>query len=270
MKDINIILTRHGRYNNSRDKNDLSIGHITEKGKREIAEKTKKRLARLVGNNLKDTTFLIIASPTYWLSDNRFGRRAIETEQEIRNEILKELQEEGISKEEAKEHFYSESKIYTRNTNGISIEELGNKLSEPNVYDLAPEYIQKLKVRYGGMNSGFWRELASSEEAKEYNKDAEGPTDLRRKVTELLNYVIDWSKDYSKSQDTNICVFLITHGETMEPFIHNKKLSHITEFGYNDGIVFNVKEDGIIIRTEDENFIGPSPKVKDEDILGRD
>ena len=143
MKDINIILTRHGRYNNSRDENDLSIGYITEKGKREIAEKTKKRLARLVGNNLKDTTFLIIASPTYWLSDNRFGRRAIETEQETRNEILKELQEEGISKEEAKEHFYSEPKIYTRNTNGISIEELGNKLSEPNVYDLAPEYIKK-------------------------------------------------------------------------------------------------------------------------------
>ncbi len=138
MKDINIILTRHGRYNNSRDKNDLSIGHITEEGKREIAEKTKKRLARLVGNNLKDTTFLIIASPTYWLSDNRFGRRAIETEQETRNEILKELQEEGISKEEAKSHFYLKPKIYTRNTNGISIEELRNKLAEPNVYDLAP------------------------------------------------------------------------------------------------------------------------------------
>ena len=54
MKDINIILTRHGRYNNSRDKSDLSIGHITEEGKREIAEKTKKRIDRIVGNKLKD------------------------------------------------------------------------------------------------------------------------------------------------------------------------------------------------------------------------
>ena len=73
MKDINIILTRHGRYNDSRDKSDWSIGHITEEGKREIAEKTKKRIDRMVGNKLRDTTFLIIASPTYWLSDKRFG-----------------------------------------------------------------------------------------------------------------------------------------------------------------------------------------------------
>ena len=233
MKDINIILTRHGRYNNSRDKSDLSIGHITEEGKREIAEKTKKRVDRIVGNKLKDTTFLIIASPTYWLSDEKFGRRAIETEK-------------------------------------VSIEELREKLAEPNVYDVAPNYIQKLKVRYGGMNSGFWKELATSEEVKRYNKNAEGPTDLRKKITDLLNYVVDWSKEYSKTQDTNICSFLITHGETMEPFIHNKKLSHITEFGYNDGIVFYVKEDGIVIRTEDEKFIGPPPKVKYEDILGRD
>lgn len=56
----------------------------------------------------------------------------------------------------------------------------------------------------------------------------------------------------------------------MEPFIQNRKLSHITEFGYNEGIVFNVKEDGIIIKTEDELFIGPPPKVKYEYILGRD
>ena len=33
-----------------------------------------------------------------------------------------------------------------------------------------PGYIHKLKIRYGGMNSGFWRELASSEEVKEYDK----------------------------------------------------------------------------------------------------
>ena len=88
MKDINIILTRHGRYNNSRDKSDLSIGHITEEGKREIAEKTKKRIDRIVGNKLKDTTFLFIASPTYWLSDERFGRRAIETEKLTKAEIM--------------------------------------------------------------------------------------------------------------------------------------------------------------------------------------
>ena len=87
MKDINIILTRHGRYNNSRDKSDLSIGYITEEGKREIAEKTKKRIDRIVGNKLKDTTFLFIASPTYWLSDERFGRRAIETEKLTKAEI---------------------------------------------------------------------------------------------------------------------------------------------------------------------------------------
>lgn len=270
MKDINIVLTRHGRYNNSRDKSDLSIGHITEEGKKEIAEKTRKRINRMVGNKLKDTTFLIVASPTCWLSDERFGRRAIETEQETKNEILRELKEIGISEKEAKLHFYLKPKIYTRKTKGISIEELREKLAEPNVYDLAPAYIQKLKVRYGGMKDGFWRELASSEEVKEYNKAAEGPTDLRRKVTVALNYVIDWSKEYAKSYDTNVCVILITHGETMEPFIHNKKLSHITEFGYNDGIVFNVKEDGIIIKTEDERFIGPPPKVKNEFILGRD
>ena len=65
MKDINIILTRHGRYNNSRDKSDLGIGHITEEGKREIVEKTKKRIDRIVGKKLKHTTFLIIGSPTY-------------------------------------------------------------------------------------------------------------------------------------------------------------------------------------------------------------
>lgn len=271
MKDINIILTRHGRYNNSRDKSDFSIGHITEEGKREIAEKTKKRIDMIVGNKLKDITFLIIASPTYWLSDERFGRRAIETEKVTKAEIMEELKQEGFSEEEAKSHFYLKPKIYTRqNVNGVSIEELRDKIAEPNVYDLAPRYIEKLKVRYGGMNSGFWKELASSEEVKQYNKNAEGPTDLRRKITELLNYVVEWAKDYSKNQDTNVCVFLITHGETMEPFIKNRKLSHITEFGYNDGIVFNVEEDGIIIKTEDEQFIGPPPKVKDEYILGRD
>lgn len=270
MKDINIILTRHGRYNDSRDKSDWSIGHITEEGKREIAEKTKKRIDRMVGNKLRDTTFLIIASPTYWLSDKRFGRRAMETEKITKSEIMEELKQEGITEEEAKSHFYLKPKIYTRQkTNGFSIEELREKLAEPNVYDLAPSYIEKLKVRYGGMNSGFWKELASSEEVKQYNKNAEGPTDLRRKITELLNYVLEWSKEYSKTQNTNICVFLITHGETMEPFIQHKKLSHITEFGYNDGIVFNVKEDGIIIKTEDELFVGPPPKVKDECILGR-
>ena len=224
----------------------------------------------MVGNKLRDTTFLIIASPTYWLSDKRFGRRAIETEKITKSEIMEELKQEGITEEEAKSHFYLKPKIYTRQkTTGFSIEELREKLAEPNVYDLAPSYIEKLKVRYGGMNSGFWKELASSEEVKQYNKNAEGPTDLRRKITELLNYVVEWSKEYSKTQNTNICVFLITHGETMEPFIQHKKLSHITEFGYNDGIVFNVKEDGIIIKTEDELFVGPPPKVKDECILGR-
>lgn len=42
MKDINIILTRHGRYNNSRDKSDLSIGHITKEGKKKLQRKLKK------------------------------------------------------------------------------------------------------------------------------------------------------------------------------------------------------------------------------------
>ena len=99
MKDINIILTRHGGYNNSRDKSDLSIGHITEEGKREIAEKTKKRIDRIVGNKLKDTTFLFIASPTYWLSDERFGRRAIETEKLTKAEVMVELKQVGLSEE---------------------------------------------------------------------------------------------------------------------------------------------------------------------------
>ncbi len=43
MKDINIILTRHGRYNNSRDKSDLSIGHITEEGKRRNSREDQKK-----------------------------------------------------------------------------------------------------------------------------------------------------------------------------------------------------------------------------------
>ena len=66
-----------------------------------------------------------------------------------------------------------------------------------------------------------------------------------------------------------MCIFNY-YVKPYQPFIQNRKLSHITEFGYNEGIVFNVKEDGIIIKTEDELFIGPPPKVKYEYILGRD
>lgn len=261
MKDINIILTRHGRYNNSRNKNDLNIGHITKEGKKEIENKTRERLARIVGSNLDDTTFFVLGSPTYWLSDKRFGRRAIETEIITIDTIKEELRLLGLEEKEINRHFYSKPQMYIRNIeNSLSIDELRKKLAEPNVYDEAPEYIRKLRLKHGGMNQNFWRELATSEEVKKYNENAEGPSDLNNRIRKLLNYIVDWSKYYSKEHNTNICVFLITHGETMEPFINNTHLSNIMEFGYNDGIVFQVTENGIIVKTEDREFIGP-PKI---------
>lgn len=270
MKDINIILTRHGRYNNSRDKTDLSIGHITEKGKAEIENKTKLRLNRLIGNNLINTTFLVVGSPTYWLSDKSLGQRAIETEIITKKEIEKSFRKLGLDDAGIKKHFYEATQIYTRSLKeNLTIDELRKKLSEPNIYDEAPEYIKKLKLKHGGMNSSFWQELASSEEVKKYSKKAEGPSDLNKRIRNLLNYVINWSKTYSQEFDTNICVFLITHGETMEPFINNAHLSDIAEFGYNEGLVFNVTENGIIIKSEDERFIGPPKKIREEAILER-
>lgn len=271
MKDINIILTRHGRYNNSRDKNDLSIGHITEEGRAEIENKTRLRLSRLVGSKLLDTIFLVVSSPTYWLSDRRLGQRAVETEKITKKTIEEELRILGLDEIEIKKHFYSKPNSYTRNLkNTISIEELREKLAEPNVYNEAPEYIKSLTLKHGGMNSGFWEELASSEEVKRFNKNAEGPSDLNTRIRQALNYVVKWSKDYSQDYDKNICVFLITHGETMEPFINKRHLSDIAEFGYNEGLVFNVREDGIIIKSENDKFIGPPKKVEDDIVLGRD
>ena len=264
MNNINIILTRHGRYNCIRDRGDLRGGHITNDGEKEIQDKTKKRINRIVGDNLLNTIFLVVGSPTYWLSNESLGQRAVETEIITKNTIKDILKENGVDEENVEKYFYSEQIRYSRNKNGISIQEIADYLSEPNVYDEAPKYIEKLKLKHGGMNSSFWRELSSSEEVKDYNKNAESPSVLTKKIKKVLNYVIDWAKDYSALNSRDVCVILITHGETMEPFINNQKLVNIANFGYNGGIVFEVKEDGIIVKTENEEFIGPPKKIENK------
>lgn len=258
MKEITIILTRHGRYNNTRNKEDINAGHITEDGKKEIEVKTTKRIEKYVGNDLKNTMFLVIGSPTHWLSDKKLGQRGIETEEITIDTIRNILINNGI---DSKGCLYKDTKLYTRNHKGeLSIKELAEKLSEPNVYDKAPEYIRKLKSRHNGMTNNFWGELSTSEEVKNYNTEAEDPTDLTKKIKGMLEYIIKWAKEYEQAKDKNVFVILITHGETMAPFLNSQKIKYLTTGGYNDGIVFRVTKNGIIVETEKEDFIGP-PKL---------
>ena len=262
--NINIILTRHGRYNRTEDIE--KGGHITEQGKKEIQQKTKERVENIVGKNLPNTTFLVIGSPTHWLSKEYLGQRAKETEQIIEQTIIEILKQQGIETEEASKIIYSKKEIYTRKSS-IPIKKIANLIAEPNVYDEAPEYIKKLKLKYGGMTESFWKELTTSEEAKQYNENAETPSVLNRKIKHMLEYVIDWAKTYSKQNKRDICAILITHGETMEPFLNNSKLrGEIGNIDYNEGIVFEIKDNQIIVKTENPKFVGPSKplKIKEE------
>lgn len=264
--NINIILTRHGRYNRTEDIE--TGGHITEQGKKEIEQKTKDRIKNIVGKNLLKTTFLVIGSPTHWLSREYLGQRAKETEQITKQTIIEMLKQQGIEAEEISKCMYSKKEIYTRKS-AISIRKIANLIAEPNVYDETPEYIKKLKLKHGGMTDGFWKELTTSEEAKQYNKNAETPSVLNKKIKDMLNYVIDWSKAYAKENKKDVCVILISHGETIEPFLNNNKLrGEIGDIDYNEGIVFEIKENQIIVKTENPKFIGPSKplKIKEDEI----
>lgn len=264
--NINIILTRHGRYDKTEDIE--TAGHITEQGKKEIEQKTKERIKNIVGKNLLNTTFLVIGSPTHWLSKEYFGQRAKETEQITKQTIVEILKQQGVEAEEISKYMYSKNEIYTRKS-VIPIREIANLIAEPNVYDEAPEYIKKLKLKHGGMTDGFWEELTTSEEAKQYNENAETPSVLNRKIKNMLNYVIDWSKTYSKENKKDVCVILISHGETMDPFLNSSKLrGELGDIDYNEGIIFEIKESQIIVKTENPKFIGPSKplKIKEDEI----
>lgn len=206
-------------------------GHITEQGKREIEKKTNERIKNIIGDNLDKTTFLVIGSPTYWLSKECYGQRARETENITKQAIKSILLKQGIDSKYIQKHFYNKKQTYTRNKKqSISIQELAKMLAEPNVYDEAPEYIRKLKLKHGGMTDNFWEELSKSEEAKEYSETAETPSVLNERLRSLLQYITDWAKSYSKDYDTDICVILITHGETMQPFLNNQKLRGLSRF----------------------------------------
>ncbi|MCI9063136.1 MAG: hypothetical protein HFJ17_00785 [Clostridia bacterium] len=222
-KEINVILTRHGRYTRSEDKK--FGGHLTEVGKREIEEKTKQRMQNIVGEDMLDTNFLVVGSPTHWLSKKQYGQRALETEYITKQTIKSMLISQGVRPEDMDKYIYSKKQVYTRNIeNALPVEQLAKLLSEPNVYDEAPEYIRKLKLKHNGTNSSFWEELSSSEEAKQYSDKAETPSVLNERIKLMLNYVFNWAQNYAADNDKNVCVILITHGETMTPFINNQKL----------------------------------------------
>lgn len=85
-----------GGWGKATEEEQEKLGHLTKAGvenaQRVATEIIEKRLDEADGN----VDFLVIASPTYWLGDDKLGQRAIETAKIYSDEIKRQFQERGI------------------------------------------------------------------------------------------------------------------------------------------------------------------------------
>lgn len=254
MGKVTVILTRHGRY-------EQENGHITEKGKEEIQAKTIERIENYIGNeNLGNTEFLIIASPTYWMDRPDAGQRAVETGSIIKNTISRQMNNQGINPEVS---FYMGDRIQIRDKE-IMLSDIAQNISEPNIWSKAPNWIKEQTERFG-RNGAFWQAMAVSSENIKYERNgkeihikgpkgenqeaetgAESGAILKRVVKQLLR----WGNSYSRDQDKDVCIFVVTHGEKIFPFTIGTKFEPTNGVGHNEGIVFVTNGEGLKVSAD--------------------
>lgn len=253
--DVTIYVQRHTKYNRG---HQIGIaGNITEEGIKYTQQRTKQRLNQIPIDELERTSFLIIGSPTPWLSEQDFGKRAEQTGSIIKKCIEQHLRENGIG------------------VNGRIIQRFPKKLrgriakalQEPTIYDTRPKEIKRLKLKNSGMNKGFYKDLVMSMkqcddgQISEYTQfDDEQINEYTQKKRRLSEYtqrkkmfgkalktILDFGKNYHNNGTQHVCAFLVTHGEILK-IITNKEES---EWEYNDGVIFKLNNTGKISATVD-------------------
>lgn len=241
MKKI-IIFARHSRYDKSLRKG--KGGSITEKGKAESREKIIEDLSFIFNaDELKNTRFLIVASPTRWKSKSALGARAEETGEIYKNEIIDYLcQNCGMSFEDASACF-DEPEMQGQ---------MQLLLQEPNFWTKAPAFIKKLEDRYGGRTEKFWQTIGSvGMEVKNFNENAETSLEVAERMKKAFLMAMNWGEAQSGS---NTCVIMVSHGEALQPFYDAMKIE-FGKTGYNEGIITEFREGDNIVLMYDLNSV---------------
>lgn len=233
MKNV-IFMGRHSRYDTS-----LEVGKggkLTEQGKNEATEKIIQYMMSIfTPEELMNTRFLIVASQTRWKDINNLGQRAVETADIYRSTIISYLMEHcGLKFEEAYGHF-------VKKFDNLA-EIMAEDIREPNYWVKAPEYIKELERVCGGRNEAFWDALARvGDEIKVYGQDVDTASEIAARMQHAFISAVDWGL---KHKDSNTCVIMVSHGETLQPF-YNTMHYDWAQSGYNEGVMLEiVEEDG--------------------------
>lgn len=252
-----ILLQRHSRYDSSvpRDLKNITdrereiCGHLTEQGIKETEEITRERLEKILAENPEETDFLIVSSPTFWYNLPELGQRAIETSEVIVKTIIDELKKRGLSKEQLLNLSGKFKGDFARPE---------QRLQETQLFQVPPFEKFMLK-KYGGMGGDFW-DAYSADVDREKRKElgAEGSVDIANRVNRVMTIVARFAKMYHETHpDRKIVVWMVSHGEDLEPFIQRNYGVKPDEFiaNYNEAVSISVDDEGNgILHVRDKDF----------------
>ena len=248
MKDV-VYIGRHSRYDTSEEEGKGGI--LTDAGKTEAVQKMLSYIISVfTDEELKNTRFLFVASPTSWKNNPKLGRRAVETSVIYRRAINKYLKNNcGMTQSEIRTCFMEDDC-----QDAMIVPTMQKLIEEPNFWVEAPEFVKKLEKECGGRTAKFWNRLATvaDEEIKVYGEHVESSRDVARRMIKAFSMARQWG---AAQEGVNTCVIMISHGETLQPFYDGMGFD-FAKTGYNEGIVIEAdgREKDDKVRIYDASF----------------
>lgn len=230
MKHV-IYVGRHSRYDTSLEEG--KGGKLTEAGKAEAVQKMISYIISVfTDEELRNTRFVFVASPTRWKDKQNLGQRAVETGVLYKRAINKYLTNNcGMTQSQVRDLFLDDDC-----TDAMIIPTMQYLIREPNYWTEAPEFIEKLEKECGGRTNEFWHKLSRvGDEIKAYGQHVECAEDISKRMTSAFANAVQWGKS---QKGVNTCVIMISHGETLQPYYDKIDLDFNPKTGYNDGVVF--------------------------------
>lgn len=224
------------------------LGHLTEAGQenaqRVATEIIHKRLDEAGGN----VDFLVIASPTHWLGDEKLGQRAIETAKIYSDEIKHQLKERGISLD----HLLNTGQLKSRE-HEVGDVRIGKKMIEAQMFDnpTALEVIDELRAKYGGQGEEFWNAWYEGKDNEALESvGAEKSTEAADRADKMMEALIRYGELHNKSTGRSLAIIVLSHHEILQPYALHKLGISPDEFlpGKNEGFEIKI-EDGKAIAT---------------------
>lgn len=271
-----IVLQRHSAYDSGRPKDPKAVtpdeesrlGRLTEDkvedgktiagGKTLARQRAHERLSAIFSEDPQNTYVLVANSPTYWLDNPKFGRRAQETANIISTEIQTELARRGLPPDQflnntpnpnpAETKAGKARKTRFRGQEG-SITKLETNLQESQMFQY-PKYTAKLREKYQGQGPEFWknRNLDTDRELRE-KLGAPGPADDARDINLTVSSEARYARLWHarpENKGKRLVIWNVTHGDGLEPYVQRVVGAAPEDFraGYNDGIAIAIDSTG--------------------------